>query len=125
MQLPFAPKGDHGNIPGPLEGIHPHKKIFLMDGGLDGPGVHIDGFQARTGILRGAAILQLLWLMMASLVAQMQRIHLQCRTPRFYPWVRKIPWRREWQPTPVFLPGESRGQEEPEGLWSIVLDTTE
>ena len=22
------------------------------------------------------------------------------------PWVRKIPWRREWQPTPVFLPGE-------------------
>ena len=26
---------------------------------------------------------------------------------RFYPWVRKIPWRRKWQPTPVFLPGES------------------
>ena len=24
--------------------------------------------------------------------------------------VRKIPWRREWQPTPVFLPGESHGQ---------------
>jgi len=29
---------------------------------------------------------------------------------RFDPWVRKIPWRREWQPTPVFLPGESHGQ---------------
>ena len=28
----------------------------------------------------------------------------------FDPWVRKIPWRREWQPTPVFLPGESRVQ---------------
>ena len=28
----------------------------------------------------------------------------------FDPWVRKIPWRREWQPTPVFLPGESHGQ---------------
>ena len=26
------------------------------------------------------------------------------------PWVRKIPWRRKWQPTPVFLPGESHGQ---------------
>ena len=26
------------------------------------------------------------------------------------PWVRKIPWRRAQQPTPVFLPGESRGQ---------------
>ena len=25
-------------------------------------------------------------------------------------WVRKLPWRRAWQPTPVFLPGESRGQ---------------
>ena len=26
------------------------------------------------------------------------------------PWVEKIPWRRKWQPTPVFLPGESHGQ---------------
>ena len=25
---------------------------------------------------------------------------------RFDPWVGKIPWRRAWQPTPVFLPGE-------------------
>jgi len=30
--------------------------------------------------------------------------------PGFSPWVRKIPWKREWQPTPVFLPGESHGQ---------------
>ena len=29
-------------------------------------------------------------------------------------WVQKIPWRRAWQPTPVFLPGESHGQ------WSLV-----
>ena len=29
---------------------------------------------------------------------------------RFNPWVGKIPWRRKWQPTPVFLPGESHGQ---------------
>ena len=29
---------------------------------------------------------------------------------RFDTWVRKIPWRRKWQPTPVFLPGESHGQ---------------
>ena len=29
---------------------------------------------------------------------------------RFYPRVRKITWRRAWQPTPVFLPGESHGQ---------------
>ena len=28
----------------------------------------------------------------------------------FNPWVGKIPWRRKWQPTPVFLPGEFHGQ---------------
>ena len=28
----------------------------------------------------------------------------------FDPWVRKNPWRREWLPTPVFLPKESHGQ---------------
>ena len=36
--------------------------------------------------------------------------HLQCGRCRFDPWVRKIPWRRTWQLTPVFLPGESHGQ---------------
>ena len=37
----------------------------------------------------------------------------QCRRRRkhgFDPWVGKILWRRKWQPTPVFLPGESLGQ---------------
>ena len=34
----------------------------------------------------------------------------QCRRYRFSPWVWKTPWRRKWQPTPVFLPGESHGQ---------------
>ena len=34
----------------------------------------------------------------------------QCRRLRFDPWVEKIPWRRKWQPTLVFLPGKSHGQ---------------
>ena len=37
----------------------------------------------------------------------------QCRRlkrPGFSPWVRKITWRRAWQPIAVFLPGESQGQ---------------
>ena len=34
----------------------------------------------------------------------------RCRRCGFDPWVGKIPWRRKWQPTPVFLPGESHGQ---------------
>ena len=35
---------------------------------------------------------------------------LQWGRPGFDPWVGKIPWRRKWQPTPVFLPGESHGR---------------
>ena len=34
----------------------------------------------------------------------------QCRRHGFNPWPRKIPWRREWQPPPVFLPGKPHGQ---------------
>ena len=39
----------------------------------------------------------------------------QGRRCRFHPWVGKIPWRRKWQPTPVFLPGDSHGQRSPAG----------
>ena len=38
------------------------------------------------------------------------RICLQCGRPAFDLWVGKIPWEREWQPTPIFLPGEFHGQ---------------
>ena len=41
-----------------------------------------------------------------ALVVQWRR----CKRHGFDPWVGKIPWRREWQPTPVFLPGEPPGQ---------------
>ena len=47
---------------------------------------------------------------------------------RFDPWVGKIPWRRQWLPTPVFLPGEFHGQRSPAGygLWGHKeSDTTE
>ena len=54
----------------------------------------------------------------------------QCRRRkrcRFDSWVGKMPWRRAWQPTPVFLPGESHDR----GAWQATvhgvteLDTTE
>ena len=35
----------------------------------------------------------------------------------FHPRVRKFPWRSEWQPTPVFLPGEFHGQRSLVGYW--------
>ena len=52
----------------------------------------------------------------------------QCRRPGFNPWVRKIPWRRTWQPTPVFWPGKSHGQRSLVGYspWGCKeLDTAE
>ena len=47
-----------------------------------------------------------------------------CRRNKRYkldPRVRKIPWRGAWQPTPVFLPGESHGQRSLAGLQSTGL----
>ena len=34
----------------------------------------------------------------------------QCRRYGFNPYITKIPWRRKWQPTPVFSPGKFHGQ---------------
>ena len=42
-----------------------------------------------------------------------------CILGQLVSWVGKIPWRRKWQPTPVFLPGESPWTEEPGRLQSI------
>ena len=57
-----------------------------------------------------------------------ERICLQRGRPRFSIWVRKIPWRSEWLPTPIYLPGESHGQRSLAGYnpWSCKeVDTTE
>ena len=46
----------------------------------------------------------------------------------FYPWVGKLPWRRKWQLTPVFLPGRSHEQRSLAGYspWGCKdSDTTE
>ena len=37
----------------------------------------------------------------------------RCKRLEFDPWVGKIPWRRAWQPTPLFLSVKSRGQRSP------------
>ena len=61
-------------------------------------------------------------------MAQMIKNLLIMQEPGFDPWVRKIPWKREWQPTPVFLPGEFHGQRSlvDYSAWSLKeVDTTE
>ena len=64
----------------------------------------------------------------ASLVAQRLKHLPAMQNLEFNPWVGKIPWRRKWQPTSVFLPGESHGERSlvghsPRGRKE--LDTTE
>ena len=46
-------------------------------------------------------------------------IYLQCRRPGFDPWVRKIPWRRKWQPTPSTVAWKIPWMEETGGLESM------
>ena len=66
------------------------------------------------------------------ILRERSRICLPCgrlKRRRFDAWVGKIPWRRKWQPTPVFLPGKIPWTAEP-AWWDIVigvaeLDTTE
>ena len=64
----------------------------------------------------------LAWEIWASMVVQKVKnppAVQEMQETEFYPWVGKIPWRRKWQPTPVFLPGECYGQRSLAGysLW--------
>ena len=59
------------------------------------------------------------------MVAQQSRICLLCRRPGFDPWVGKMPWRRAWQPTPVFLPRESHGQRSLAGCHPVTQSRTQ
>ena len=55
----------------------------------------------------------------APLVLQelVEALRITVRRQRSNPWVREIPWRRKWQPTPVFLPGKSHGR----GAWQVTV----
>jgi len=57
------------------------------------------------------------------MIAQWQRIRLQCRRPQFNSWVGKIPWRRDRLPTSVFLgfPCGSAGKESARNAGDLVL----
>ena len=64
---------------------------------------------------------------MALVVKKKKKTTCQCRRGKrhwFHPWIRKVPWRKASQPTPVFLPGESHGQRSlvghsPCNAWSL------
>ena len=50
------------------------------------------------------------WAFQVALVVKNSPANVGRKRHGFDPWVGKIPWRRVWQPPPVFLPGESHGQ---------------
>ena len=87
-----------------------------MDCSLPGSSVHGDSPGKNTG-MGCHALLQGIFPTQGS-----NPCLLQCRSHRrcgFSPWIWKIPWRRAWQPNPVFLPGESPWSEEPGRLPSM------
>ena len=67
-------------------------------------------YQPRGGIWEGGSQGRgYMYIDSASLVAQMLKRLSAVRETWFDPWVRKIPWRSKWQPSPVLLPGKSHG----------------
>ena len=67
------------------------------------------------------------WTRMRRLSTQARQCR-RCKKYGFNPWIRKIPWSREWLPTPVFLPGKFLRQRNLAGYrpWGCKeLDTTE
>ena len=72
---------------------------------------------SRHGTTKSKATLVTQWLKKK----KKKKICLQCRRPRLDPWIGKIPWRRKWLPTPVFLPGNAMDRG---AWWSTVHGVT-
>ena len=118
--LPFPSPGDLHN-----SGIERRSPTFQADALTSEP----PGKRYLSVVLIQISLI--LWVRMRVsyvLCLYFQRIHMQCRRLGFDSWVGKMPWTRKWQPTPVFLPGESHGQRSLAGYstWGHKeLDTTE
>ena len=65
--------------------------------------------------------LQYSWASLVVKNPQMVKNPPQCGRPGFNSWVGRIPWRRAWQPTPVFLPGNPKDR----GAWRATVHGVE
>ena len=82
------------------------------------------------GFILGVALVCPMWVQGSPGSASGKEPACQCRRSKrhgFDSWVGKIPWRRAWQPTPIFLPGESPwtvepGRQQPLGLQRVRHD---
>ena len=82
------------------------------------------------GLLQPSKVFFVCWVISyvnqwTSLIAQLVKNLPACRSAKFNFWVGKTSWRGKWQPTPVFLPGESHGQRQLAGYssWSCKSQT--
>ena len=93
--MPHCPHGSYWLIPESGKIPTQHQITWLSESACPGKGYpDLDFTSNHSGLpwwLRGLSVC------------------LQCGRPGFDPWVGKIPWRRQWQPTPVLLPGKSYG----------------
>ena len=99
----------HSSVDGYLRCVH---VLAIINSDAMNTGVHVSwiavysGHMPSSGIAGSYDALGLpRWLNGEESTCQCRRRR-RCRSD---PWVRKIPWRRKQQPTPVFLPGESHG----------------
>ena len=72
---------------------------------------HFTFFFKSTPFFKSMQLLGLSWWV------RWESMCLQCRRPGFDPWVRKIARRKEWQPAPLFLPGEPQDR----GAWRATV----
>ena len=64
----------------------------------------------QIGAVMNKVVMYISWVSQEALVVKNLPANTgECKRHGIDPWVRKIPWRRTWQPTPVFLPRESHG----------------
>ena len=77
--------------------------------------------QGPPGFLPGEITAATRWRCRQKTPGQRRRL----KRPGFHPWVGKMPWRRAWQPTPVFLPKGSQGQRSLAGCSHTESDTTD
>ena len=87
-----------------LTGPHPAVLWPCLSATIPGPFCACKPFQ------EGSPSISIIYVFWASQWLSGKESACQCRKHRFDPWVRKIPWRREWQSIPVFLSGKSHGQ---------------
>ena len=88
-------------------------------GSLLSMGSHRVGHDWSDLAVAAAASFKLLWWL------SWWRICLKCRRPRFDPWVRKVLWRRTWQPIAVFFSWRIPQTEEPGGLHGVTKSWTQ